>query len=96
MKALISTVSAVVIGFSSLTVAGNAQADSFSISLPDVSFSYSDDEYTGGGYSETPIYIVNNGWSSPRYRHDRHDWHHGHRGHKYYKRYRHGYHKRHW
>jgi hypothetical protein len=89
MKAYISTISAVVLGFSSMGFVSSAQADTFSISITDGSFSYSDDEYSDWGYSDTPIYVVNNTWTSlPAYydrHHGRKHWRHGkHRGHKKY------------
>ncbi|HYQ72610.1 MAG TPA: hypothetical protein VET88_11875 [Gammaproteobacteria bacterium] len=93
MKAFISTISAVVLGISSLGFVSSAQADSFSISIIDGSFSYSDDEYSDSGYIDPPIYIVNNTWSSPPAYYDRHHgrkyWRHGkHHGHR-----KHGHHK---
>ena len=98
MKALITTISAVVLGFSSLGIACNARAETFSISVIDGTFSYSDDGYSDSGYIETPVYIVNNTWSSPPVyngrHHDRKHWHHDkYRGHKKY-----GHHKgrHHW
>ena len=99
MKAFISTISAVVLGFSSLGFVSSAQAETFSISVIDGSFSYSDDEYSDTGYSETPIVIVQNDWSPPpaqyRRHHDRGYWHHAnHRGHKLHKRHK-GHYKRH-
>lgn len=99
MKTLITTVSAAILGFSSLSFGHNAYADTFSISVADGSFSYSDDEYSDTGYSEIPIVIVQNDWSPPpayyRRHHDRGYWHHSsHRGHKHHKRH-HGHYKRH-
>lgn len=106
MKTLVTTLSAAVLGFASLTSGNVARADSFSISFPDASFSYSDDEYSGTDYSQTPIYIVNNGWSSPSADYRRHPhkryWHKAHhRGHKHHRRhnghnYRHRGHRGHY
>lgn len=101
MKAFISTISAVVLGFSSLGFVSSAQAETFSISVIDGTFSYSDDEYSDSGYSETPIYVVNNTWSSPPAYYDRHHgrehWRHDkHRGHKkcgHHNGRHHGYHR---
>ena len=89
MKAFISTISAVVLGFSSLGFVSSARAETFSISVTDGTFSYSDDAYSDSGYSETPIYVVNNTlYSPPAYydrHHDRGHWRHDkYRGHKKY------------
>ena len=91
MKAFISTISAVILGLSSLGFVSSAQADTFSISVIDGSFSYSDDEYSDSGYSETPVYIVNNTWSLPHAYYDRHHgrWHGRHNKHRGHKKYGH-------
>jgi len=106
MKTLVATLSAAVLGFGSLTIGNIAHADSFSISFPDASFSYSDDEYSGSDYSQTPVYIVNNGWSpSPasyrRHHNKRYGHHANHRGHGRHGRhnghyYKHRGHRRHY
>ena len=101
MKALIATISAAVLGFSSLTFVSSTHADSFSISVIDGSFSYSDDEYSDSDYSETPVYIVNNSWSSPPAYYGRHHgrehWRHGHhRGKKHHRRHRDRHYRKHW
>lgn len=100
MRALIATLSAAVLGLSSLTMVTAARADSFSIAFPDASFSWSDDEYSDSNYNDTPIVIVNNGsWTPPRgyYRrhYDRDYKRHGYRhGHKHYRGHKHRHHKR--
>ena len=87
-------------GFSSLGLACNAQAETFSISVIDGTFSYSDDVYGDTGYVETPVYIVNNTWPSPHdhygRHHDRKHWRHEkHRGHKKYWHHNDRYHRHH-
>ena len=102
MRAIITTISAAVLGFSSLAFVNSARADSFLISYSDGSLSYVDDDYYKGRiYRQSPVYIVHRDWMPPRARyhrhrgrdhwrhaHRRHHTHHGHHGH-------HGYHKRH-
>ena len=98
MKTFIATISAAVLGLSSLAFVNIARADTFSFSVADGSFSYSDDEYSDTDYNETPVYIVNNSWSPPSAYYSRHygreQWRHArHRGYKHHKHHKH--HKRH-
>ena len=99
MRAFITTMSAAVLGFSSLAFVNGARADSFSISYSDGSFFYVDDDYYNGRiYRETPVYIVYKDWTPPRARYHRHHgrdhWRHAHRRHHRHHRH-HGHHGHH-
>ncbi len=101
MKAFKSTICAVVLGFSSLGLACSAHAETFSISVIDGTFSYSDDEYSDTGYIDTPVYIVNNTWSSPPAHYGRHHgrkhWRYDKpRGHKKYGHHNNRHHRHDW
>lgn len=104
MKAFIATLSAAVLGFSSLIFVNTAIAGSISYSVVDGTITYddtdySDTDYSDPYYSDTPVYIVTNSWSPPPgYYSDHHERKHWrkahHRGHKHHGRHN-GRHYRH-